>query len=335
MSVRIADVFNPTTFGRKAQEAQIKLNRFLNSGIATLDPELNKQFRAGALTALINVYGALATGEPRYSNDDPTDLNTVHGKIGNLQQTARVAARNDSWALMDLARELADKDPVGAITGRIGQYWATDDEQRLITSLLGILADNIDNNGSDMLIDVATDDVAAVVDAERIGGDLVIDGLQTMGDHKDVLTTLAIHSQIHTRLQKQNLIEYIPTTEGNIGFERYLGKRLVVDDTLPAVAGTNRITYTCMMFGAGAVLTGRGLVEKPAELDRNPDAGNGGGQEKIYSRVSNAWHPNGFNFSSTSVAGQAPTYAELALAANWNRVLERKHIPLAFLKVND
>tara|TARA_R110000744_G_scaffold17537_6_gene47449 strand:- start:4379 stop:5386 length:1008 start_codon:yes stop_codon:yes gene_type:complete len=335
MSVRIADIFNPTTFGRKAQEAQLQLNRFLNSGIAVMDPELNKQFQAGALTALVNVYSSLAIKEPRYSNDDPSDLNTTHGKIDNLQQTARVAARNDSWALMRLARELADADPVGAITNRIGQFWASDDEQRLLTSLLGILADNVANDGSDMLVDVSTDAAGAVADAERIGGDLVIDGLQTMGDHKDALTALAIHSQIHSRLQKQNLIEYIPATDSTIAFQSYLGRRLIVDDTLPAVAGTNRITYTCVMFGPGAVLAGSGKVAKPSELDSNPDAGNGGGQDKIYSRVSNAWHPNGFNFTSTTVAGQAPTYAELNLAANWDRIMERKHIPIAFLKVND
>jgi hypothetical protein len=31
------------------------------------------------------------------------------------------------------------------------------------------------------------------------------------------------------------------------------------------------------------------------------------------------------------VSSESPTLAELALAANWNRVLERKACPLAFL----
>jgi hypothetical protein len=32
---------------------------------------------------------------------------------------------------------------------------------------------------------------------------------------------------------------------------------------------------------------------------------------------------------------EAATYAQLATAANWNRVWDRKNIPVAFLKVND
>ena len=42
----------------------------------------------------------------------------------------------------------------------------------------------------------------------------------------------------------------------------------------------------------------------------------------------------------TTVSGGASTcrfanYADLILAANWNRIWSRKNIPLAFIKVND
>lgn len=338
-AVQIADIYNPLTFARRAQQAQLQLNRFIGSGIAVADPRIAEQIAAGGHLGELSNYQPLTVGEPNYSSDDP-DANSTPAKIGAELQKFRAAARNKSWSTMDLSRELALEDPVAAITGRIGSYWATDDEQRIIASLLGILADNQANDSNDMVIDVATDGAGAVQDAERIGGERVIDGLQTLGDHKDSITTLAIHSQIHTRLQKQNLIQYVRDADNNIMFATYMGKRLIVDDSLPAVAGSNRITYTCVMFGGGVISTANGRVMVPSEMERKASAGNGGGQDVIHSRINNVWHVNGFSFLSNTLNGGAATlrfanYADLKLAANWNRVWNRKNIPLAFLKVND
>ena len=74
--------------------------------------------------------------------------------------------------------------------------------------------------------------------------------------------------------------------------------------------------------------------QNASELDRDPSSGNGGGQTLIYSRRSDIFHPLGFQFLSGSVAGQSATQAELALAANWDRVWERKNTGIAFLQTN-
>jgi hypothetical protein len=338
-TVQIADIYNPLTFGRRAQQAQLQLNRFLASGVAVQDPLIAQQIAQGGHLGEITNFGKLAVSEPNYSSDDPSQNSTPANISSELQQF-RASARNQSWSTMDLARELALQDPVAAITGRIGAYWATDDEQRLISSLLGVLADNEANDAEDMVIDVATDSASAVTDDERIGGERVLDALQTLGDHKASITTMAMHSAIHTRLQKQNLIQYIRDADNNVMFETYMGKRLVIDDSLPAVAGSNRITYTCMLFAPGVFGTASGRVLIPSEMFRAPSAGNGGGQDTLFSRINNVWHPYGFTFTSNTVTGGAaslrfPTYANLKVAANWNRVHSRKNIPLAFIKVND
>ena len=338
-AVQIADIYNPVTFGRRAQQAQLQLNRFIASGVATADPAIAQQISQGGHLGELSNYAPLTVGEPTYGSDDPTS-NITPANISSELQKFRAAARNAAWSTMDLARELALEDPVGAITGRIGQYCATDDEQRLIFSLLGILADNIANDSGDMVVNVATDSSSAVTDAERIGGERVVDGLQTLGDHKANITTMAIHSAIHARLQKQQLIQYVRDFENNIMFETYMGKRLIVDDSLPAVAGSNRITYTCILFGPGVFGYANGQVLVPSETYRLPLAGDGSGQDVILSRVNNVWHPNGFSFLSTSVTGGKATcrfanYTDLKNVANWNRIWQRKNIPLAFIKVND
>ena len=46
-TVQLADVYNPLTFARREQEAQIELNRFLTSGVLVQDPRLNDQASVG------------------------------------------------------------------------------------------------------------------------------------------------------------------------------------------------------------------------------------------------------------------------------------------------
>lgn len=333
-TVQLADIYNPLTFARREQEAQLELNKFINSGVMVTDARLQEQIGAGGNIGELPNFNPLGTPEPNYSNDDPDDTSTPN-KVDSTKQQFRLASMNQSWSTMDLSRELALEDPVGAITGRIGQYWATIEERRLIRSCLGILASNVANNGGDMLKSVANDDASAVTDAERISAEVVLDAKQTMGDHAGQLRAIGMHSNIFTRLQKQNLIVYIPNARGEVNIPTYLGYTVLVDDSLPAVMGTNRITYTVIMFGAGVFGMADGKVQTPSELDRKPDAGNGGGQEIIYSRRNRLLHPLGFSFTSTSVAGQSATYDELEDATNWTRVWERKHIPLAFIQVND
>lgn len=336
--VTLSDVYNPLTFARRSQEAQIQLNRFLASGIAVFDGELARQVSQGGNVGELTNFNPLTIDEPNYSTDASGSSSTP-ANIAKQVQKFRVAHRNKSWSTMDFSRELALQDPVTAITGRVGKYWANDDEKRIIYSLLGLLADNVANDSGDMVIDVATDAVGAVTDAERIGGERVIDALQTLGDHKNSVTTLAIHSAIHARLQKQQLIDYIRDADNNIMFETYMGKRLIVDDSLPAVAGTNRVTYTCMMYAPGIIATANGRVLVPSEMDRKPETGDGGGQDIMYSRIANVWHPVGFSFLSNTLTGGSTNvhadYGDLQLAANWDRVFERKNCPLVFIQVND
>lgn len=333
-TVQLADIYNPLTFARRTQEAQLELNKFINSGVLASDAELQNQIGAGGNIGELTNYNPLGTPEPNYSNDNPASTSTPN-KVNTSKMSFRLAQQNQSWSVMDLSRELALEDPVGAITSKIGQYWATINERRLIRSCLGILADNVANDGGDMRVSVATDAAGAVTDAERISANVVLSAKQTMGDHAGALSAIAMHSAIFTRLQRQNLIVYIPNARGEVTIPTYLGYTVLVDDSLPAVAGTNRITYTCILFGAGLFGWANGKVNKPSEMDRIPSAGNGGGQEIIYSRRSDLIHPMGFSFTSASVAGQSATLAELQTAANWNRVWARKHIPLAFLQVND
>jgi hypothetical protein len=231
---------------------------------------------------------------------------------------------------------LAIEDPAGAITSRIGNYWATDDESRIINSAVGILADNIAADAGDMaFVPALIDDAAAVADAERISAANILTAEQTMGDHKTSLTTIAMHSVQHTRLRRQQLLVDNVDPVTGVVLTTYLGKRVVIDDSLPVVAGANRTIYTVVLFGEGAFSSAMGPVQTPSAMTREELVGTGGGETILSSRVNSIFHPNGFQALAGGVAAVTATYAELALAAAWDRVVDRKNVKMAFLKVND
>ena len=63
-------------------------------------------------------------------------------------------------------------------------------------------------------------------------------------------------------------------------------------------------------------------------------AGNGAGVETLVERKQWIIHPEGYKWTETTVAGLSPTVAEVALAANWERVFNRENIKLAFFVHN-
>lgn len=333
MTVKIEDIYDPVVFANAIDEASTNKNAFIQSGVIVEDPILDAMAANGGSIGELPHFGPLPDDAPNISTDNPA-TNSSPKKIVGQKMIYRVAPLNQSWATMDLARDLASKDPVGAITSKIGGYWATVKTKRTIATALGILAENDAIHSDDMIYSIATDADTAITAAERISGDAIVMAAATAGDHQDNFTALAVHSAVYTNLKRLDLIEYLRDSEGKRTFPTYMGMILVVDDAMPAVAGTNRITYTSILFGAGAVAHGNGRVSMPVEYERKPSAGNGGGQEIIYSRTNEILMPYGYSFTSASVVGVAATMDELMDANNWSRVWQRKNINLAFLQTN-
>lgn len=329
---QIADIYEPLTFAAIIDERAVELNRFIQSGVLAENATLTGMASQGGRIGEVPNFKPLEDVEPNISGDDPAVTSTPQ-KITGQKQIWRLAALNQSWSTMDLSIELALKDPAMAITEKVAQYWATQQQKRLVASALGVLNSNLAGD-DDMSVVLGTDDVGAPTDAELVSAEAVINTQQTSGDHQFLFTAIAMHSVIFTRLKINNLIDYIPDSRGEVLIPTYLNMRVVVDDGMPAVAGTNRVLYTTVLFGAGAFGGGKGQVVNPSELDRTPDAGNGGGQETLYSRTSDIIHPWGCSFNSSSVADESATLAELQDAANWDRIYDRKNVAIAFLQTN-
>jgi hypothetical protein len=228
-----------------------------------------------------------------------------------------------------------------AMARLVAGYWVRQEQRYVIQSLLGVLGDNalapagLDKHAQgDMTNSVSNDAVPPILAAELFSAEAFLAAAQTMGDHSSLITAIAVHSVIFSRMQLQNLITFIPNSRGEITIPTYLGRRVIQDDSLPAVAGANRITYTAILFGQGSIARAVGPARVPIESERTPASGNGGGQETLHSRQRYILHPQGWRWTSSVQAGSSPTNAELADPANWSRQFDRKLTRIAFLQTN-
>ena len=185
-AVLLTDVYNPTVFNQAVQEKAIELNAFLASGVAVQDPLVNQLASGPGQIGDLPFYLGLGnpqadgTNEPNYSSDDPA-TDSVPQKISDGKMIYSKAMMNNSWSTMDLSRELALSDPLGAMTNRIGQYWAVNNQQRLLQSAIGVLADNDANDADDMLFSIYSD-IATPLASNKFSSDAVIAAKATMGD---------------------------------------------------------------------------------------------------------------------------------------------------------
>lgn len=331
-TTQIADVIVPAVFNPYLIARTMTLSALYRAGIISTDPVLNE--RASGPSNLVNMpFWNDLTGRSNVGSDNPASASTPE-KIGASKDVAQKHFRNKSWSTMDLAGILAGADPMKAIGDLVAGYWARDMQTTLISTLDGVIADNVAANGGDMVLNVATDAVGAITAAEKISGALIIAAKQTMGDAGANLTAIAMHSVLHSQLQTQGLIATIPGDQANIGWGTYLGYTVVVDDGCPAVAGVNRVTYTSYLFGRGAIGYGEGSPKVPTAVTRDEAAGDGEGMEVLHNRKHFILHPRGIKWTQTAMVGQGPTDAEMQDATNWSRVYERKMVRLAVIKTN-
>lgn len=322
--VRLSDVVVPTEFTNYVIQNTMEKTALMQSGAMVRNSVIDTQLRAGGQSFIVPFWNDLGNEEADITNDDPADLSTPQ-KLGAASQVVRKSYLHQSWSAMDLASELAGSSAEQRIRQRVQAYWERQMQRRMIAALGGVMLDNIANDASDMVLDISGE----TGEAANFSAEAVIDATAELGDALSTISAIAMHSDIYREALKNDLIETIRDSEGR-PFATYRGLAVVVDDGMPVASGN----YTTILFGRGAV--GYGMSEPVeadgTEIERLPSAGNGGGQTILHSRINFAVHPLGFTWASdATIEPGGPTLAQLGQVSRWNRVVERKAIPLAFL----
>lgn len=310
---KVADVIVPEVFNPYVIEQTAQLSALYQSGIISNNPELNRLAEAGGRLINMPFWNDL-TGDDEILSDNQA---LTPDKIDSSQDVAALLMRGKAWSANDLAKALSGDDPMGAIGKLVAAYWARRWQVTLINILTGVFAaPSMAGN----LRDISAENGASGI----IGASTTIDALQLLGDSKDKLTAFTMHSAVQAKLAKDNLIAFNLDSEGKPTIPTYLGKRIVVDDGCPVA---NDI-YDTYIFGEGAIGYGEGAAPVPTETDRDSLAGD----DILINRRHFVLHPRGVRWMDAAVVGQGPTNAELANAANWNRVYENKNVRMVLFR---
>jgi hypothetical protein len=335
-TVQLADVIVPEIFTPYVQQYTQEKSRLIRSGLVSSSPFLN-QFLAGAgLTTHVPSFKDLDNDPENISTDQPATSSP--NKIGTAQEIAVRLSRNNSWASYNLVEALIAKDPMAAIGDRVGDYWVRRAQALFIATMKGVFADNDaaptagEHVQGDLTFSLAaanSGNYSATLTA--FSASAFIDATLTMGDSMESLGTVAVHSIVYGRMQKNNLIEFVPESDSKIMIPKFLGREVIVDDSLPFSGGL----FESWLFGAGACAIGMGSPAVPTEVERLAAVGNGGGADVLHNRVEWCMHPTGHAYIGTSPAGgpsNAASANNLAAATSWQRVFtERKQIKIARL----
>lgn len=308
---RIADIIEPEVFAAYVREAIIEKSALIGSGLVTQSAQLNGLVSGGGRTITMPFWRRI-TGDSEVLTDSAP---LTPGKIGTAADIAAMHFRGKAWGANELASAIAGDSAIDAIASMVAEYWVREEQKILIATLTGVFASA--TMAAEHVHDVGT---------QEINAENTLDAKQLLGDAADQIAAIIMHSKTYTKLQKQNLIEFIPNARGETVIPTYLGYRTVTDDTVP-YSGTVYDTY---LLADGVIGRGDGTPVDltPVETDRDSLAG----EDYLINRRAFVLHPLGVKWTGASIASTSPTNDELKNGANWERVYDRKHIGMVLLR---
>ena len=320
MTTRIADVIQPEIFTPYTIQETMKKSELVQSGIIANDSEFNSL--AGGANTLVTMpfWNDLEDKESQVMKDTG-DMKV--SKITTGQDLARKQARTQAWGANGLSALLSGADPAAAIASRVASYWARDMQAGLLATLEGVFKGT---TMADKIHDVSTRDG----NAGTINARTFVDATQLMGDAKNLLTGVMMHSAVESELVKQDLIEYVPQSEQGKPIGYFLGKSVIVDDSMPFVTSTG--VSEVYIFGQGAIALGNGTHPKIVETEVARNQMSFSGEETLINRKIFMLHPRGIAWQEGGVASQFPTNTELKVGARWERVYEPKAVRIVKFK---
>ena len=313
---KITDLIVPELFAPYVINQTKELSALLNSGIAQSNLLLDSLIEKGGKTVNMPFMKPLTGSDEVLSDSDPL----VPEKISADKDVAPVLIRGKAWSSNELAGSLAGSDPMSAAGEQIAKWWNVQEQKILIAILNGIFAEALkDSHCKDISGETGN---KAVISANAL-----LDTKQLLGDAASDLKAIAMNSAVFTALQKQNLIEYIPNSEGVVDFPSYLGYKVIVDDgILPDADGV----YSTYLFADGVFGRGDGVPDSltPVELDRDALASD----DILVSRRALCLHPLGVSWTNPVIDSATPKNSDLANGDNWVKVADDKSIGIAMLR---
>lgn len=258
-------------------------------------------------------------------------------KIVSAADRAIIHNRAKAWSDNDMVGIIGGSDPTTAVGQLSGRYWERRLQAQTLSTLKGVFAAASMATNS---LDIFLPSGSPTTTANYLTPATFIAGKQLLGDAKESLTAIIMHSATEAALEASNLIVYVPGTEQGTLVKTFGGKRVIIDDTMTVEVINTFNVYSTFLFGQGAFAYGVGTMNKPIrgaapgstwglEFDRQSLAG----QNIMIQRRRFILHPRGVKFQGT-IAGLSPTNLELEAGASWLRVFEAKNVRMVRIRHN-
>lgn len=310
--IALADMVVPEVWAKYTNQAILSHSEFFASGILASNPLLdelaNGAGKAVNMPYLGELNGIAQGGGAGYDGTPITNIGGI--EVG--KNTAVKIFSAASFAETDWAAQLSGADPIGAITAQLGSFWAKEQQKSLIASIGGAL-DALDTAK-------ASEKHTLDISSKAIDGAAVIDAKSLLGSEGNKISAICMHSKVYYKLVKDNLIQFVATSEQKSEFPTYLGLRVIVDDSLVDNAGI----YTSYLFANGAIGYANITPEHSIELERVADSG----VSLLFSRQGWIMHPYGFSYQGAF----NPDNAALATSSNWALTGNTKAVKIARIK---
>ncbi len=268
---------------------------------------------------------------------------SIRGAVDPLKMGTMVSQKDflaKSWGISNLDARLAGVEDVLVLPTAAdwtADYWTRVMEDLLVAKLTGVVADNVANDGGDLVVNVANDATGTVADAQKFSANAFIDAMLTMGDAFDDLALVVMPVQVYGTALKQDGINFIQPSAVQ-PFRTYRGVPVIVSDNSNLyTSGTNRKTFNTYFMGRDSILFGSAEgIQGDNVIETDEHAANNMGAKDLITRQHLYLHIAGHSSNAPVVAGYgSPTFDAYKQASAWDRVAnERKQIKLAVLKSN-
>lgn len=328
-----SDLITVPNFADYLRQEIYEQSAFVQSGVITANPSLNAA-SGGVRTTVPGFIPPAAFEEKIESNGTWGDSGAGYLTPRKITANAGVATllhRGLSFAADELSKQASGEDPMAAILSYMSGIINKNRTTTLISQLNGLFGAALNGN----IVDVS----AGTGGAEYITASAVIRAKSVLGERGEDLTVLAMHPNVYFYLESQGMLVFstsamapgggVNWSGGGVGVTDtkvayFAGMRVIMDSQLPVVGTGAAAVYSSYLFGPGVVQEG---VQQA--LETKADYNILSFQDVVSFRYSYGFHVMG---SSWIAATDNPANAELATAANFSLVWDRKMIPIVQLK---
>ena len=272
-------------------------------------------------------------------------------KLTSAEQVGVIFHRANVWGSSELAKLAvgAENDPMQAIARRVTDYVLNAQQTDLLAVLSGVFgALGSSNSGAafeSMCVDATGSGETDLAPRHIVLADAIL------GESADTFGAIVVHPDIYAYLRVREMIDYVNAKElpgitastiaaGSItdsnavdgSFANAFGtsgrvpmfgsKAVIVSDDAPRTGSPGSYKYGVYMFKQGAI--GQAF-QAPVRTEQDRDILTSGGEDILKVQWDLCYHPLGASWAGST----NPTAADLATAANWTKVFDKRNIGVA------